>query len=256
MKLIDLTGQKFGKLTVISRATDKKYNNPHWICSCSCGNIDNIIVSGNNLRQGRVKSCGCLRRELTVVHNKNMDDSIRCKKRKTNIYDLTNEYGIGHLDDDEIFLFDLEDYEIISKYYWVIKYGNNGKYKRVVTCCKLNGKKYKNLSMHQLLTGKKNIDHINRNPLDNRKCNFREATYQENSQNRSKQSNNTSGIIGVLFRNDTSKWVARINIDKKQTTIYYGGSFEEAVKSRLQAEKKYYGEFAPQKHLYEEYGII
>ena len=143
MKLIDLTGQKFGKLTVISRATDKKYNNPHWICSCSCGNIDNIIVSGNNLRQGRVKSCGCLRRELTVVHNKNMDDSIRCKKRKTNIYDLTNEYGIGHLDDDEIFLFDLEDYEIISKYYWVIKYGNNGKYKRVVTCCKLNGKSTK-----------------------------------------------------------------------------------------------------------------
>ena len=56
-RLIDLTGQKFGKLTVIKRAESDKIK-PVWECLCDCGNIKNI--NGNDLRQGVTKSCGCL----------------------------------------------------------------------------------------------------------------------------------------------------------------------------------------------------
>jgi hypothetical protein len=57
----DLTGQKFGKLTVIKLHHIKKYkdkNSYYWFCECECGNTK--IVSSSNLKSGGVKSCGCL----------------------------------------------------------------------------------------------------------------------------------------------------------------------------------------------------
>lgn len=58
MKFIDLIGRKFGLLTVIKK-TDKKCNGKIvWECLCDCGNI--VEVTGNHLRSGSVKSCGCI----------------------------------------------------------------------------------------------------------------------------------------------------------------------------------------------------
>ena len=59
-KLIDLTSQTFGKLTVIEK-TDKKSSNGHiiWKCKCECGN--ETEVTGDHLKSGHTKSCGCLR---------------------------------------------------------------------------------------------------------------------------------------------------------------------------------------------------
>lgn len=68
--LIDLTGRKFGKLTVIRRAikeeiSDKKCSNAviYWVCQCDCGN--ETIVQGSALKSDRTKSCGCLSAEST-----------------------------------------------------------------------------------------------------------------------------------------------------------------------------------------------
>ena len=65
MKLIDLTGQTFGNLTVIERDWEyqkkNNYEKPYWKCQCSCGNI--ISVLGKSLREGRTVSCGCLAKE-------------------------------------------------------------------------------------------------------------------------------------------------------------------------------------------------
>ena len=59
-KLVDLTGKKFGFLTVIQRAqTNTKSGHAQWECECDCGNA-NIIVSGSHLRSGHTQSCGCL----------------------------------------------------------------------------------------------------------------------------------------------------------------------------------------------------
>lgn len=58
MKLIDLTGQKFGLLTVIKK-TDKKCSGKIvWECLCDCGNM--VEATGTHLRSGSVKSCGCI----------------------------------------------------------------------------------------------------------------------------------------------------------------------------------------------------
>lgn len=66
-KFIDLTGQKFNRLTVV------KYHGKigaakaiAWVCSCDCGKA--LIVSSASLKSGKQKSCGCLRKEFKVVH--------------------------------------------------------------------------------------------------------------------------------------------------------------------------------------------
>ena len=63
-KLIDLTGQRFGRLTVIERAKNEG-GYPTWRCECDCGK--NLIVRGNHLRNGETRSCGCLYHE-TFTH--------------------------------------------------------------------------------------------------------------------------------------------------------------------------------------------
>lgn len=67
-KLIDLTGQRFGKLTVLERAEDHVSPNgrryPMWRCICDCGN--ETVVNGQSLRRGETKSCGCSRFIRTI----------------------------------------------------------------------------------------------------------------------------------------------------------------------------------------------
>lgn len=67
-KLIDLTGQVFGKLTVIERAEDLYGTQTAWYCKCECGM--HTVMSSASLRGGLVKSCGCGRghwRSLIVL---------------------------------------------------------------------------------------------------------------------------------------------------------------------------------------------
>lgn len=61
-KFIDLTGKKFGMLTVIKRAENNKAGGTVWLCKCDCGN-EREVVRGN-LKSGNTKSCGCYKRTL------------------------------------------------------------------------------------------------------------------------------------------------------------------------------------------------
>lgn len=63
-KRIDLTGQRFGRLVVseIAQRTHQKHYGTMWLCQCDCGN--SAVVSANNLKLGRQRSCGCLKREM------------------------------------------------------------------------------------------------------------------------------------------------------------------------------------------------
>ena len=71
-KLIDMTGEKFGRLTVLERVYDKeREDNQHttfWKCRCECGNY--IIASRNHLKDGHIRSCGCLHDENACIVNK------------------------------------------------------------------------------------------------------------------------------------------------------------------------------------------
>lgn len=61
-KCIDLTGKKFGRLTVIKRVTNENNGKLRWLCMCECGNEKQI--RGGRLTSGATKSCGCLMREV------------------------------------------------------------------------------------------------------------------------------------------------------------------------------------------------
>lgn len=61
-KLIDLTGEKFGRLYVIKRIGSTYYHQPLWLCKCECGN--ETVLCGQALRSGHTQSCGCYNKEI------------------------------------------------------------------------------------------------------------------------------------------------------------------------------------------------
>ena len=72
-RLIDLTGQRFGRLVVVEWAGSDKNGSAIWSCQCDCGNI--VTVRGGHLKSSAVQSCGCLKREhLKSVGESNLID--------------------------------------------------------------------------------------------------------------------------------------------------------------------------------------
>jgi hypothetical protein len=73
MKLNDLTGKIYGKLTVVERIGSRRYPNgrsePVYLCKCDCGTFTNVIAG--NLRTGHTTSCGCVQSEIRrITHTK------------------------------------------------------------------------------------------------------------------------------------------------------------------------------------------
>ena len=66
-KLIDLTGQKFGRLTVTNRSNRPNPKVVYWDCVCECGNKTTVVSA--DLRSGHIKSCGCYNRDLVTARN-------------------------------------------------------------------------------------------------------------------------------------------------------------------------------------------
>lgn len=66
-RLIDLTGKRFGRLTVVERVPDLKPGRPRWLCICDCGN--SAIVDSTSLNSGHTASCGCLRSDFITITN-------------------------------------------------------------------------------------------------------------------------------------------------------------------------------------------
>lgn len=62
VRLIDLTGKRFGRLMVQSKADSSKGGQTRWVCLCDCGNSKTIV--GMSLTRGATQSCGCIHREL------------------------------------------------------------------------------------------------------------------------------------------------------------------------------------------------
>jgi len=237
---LDATGMRFGRLVVLKYGGKSNAGLSTWICQCDCGNTTEPIQIGN-LTNGHTQSCGC------YLADRNFEI-----RKKYNAYDLSGKFGVGYTFKGEEFYFDLEDYDLIKNYCWSLKPDG------AVVC--------DHLKMHRLVLGildnpEIRPDHKNRNRQDNRKENLRPATFSQNAANRSLQPNNTTGIVGVYKAKskgypDYKKWKAKIENEK---IVYELGTFEtfdEAVVARLTAEKEIFGEFAPQKHLYEQYNII
>ena len=93
------------------------------------------------------------------------------------------------------------------------------------------------------------VDHINRNPLDNRKSNLRICSYQENSFNKSIRVDNTSGIPGVSFHKINKKWRAKIKYNNLTIHLGYFEDINEALINRRVAEEILFGEYSPNEKL-------
>lgn len=231
--LKDLTNQRFGRLVVVERAEDyvqsSGHKSPQWLCKCDCGK-EVIILGGSLTRKNHnTKSCGCIQREKVI---KNL--------KKYNTYDLSGEYGIGYTSKGEEFYFDLEDYDLIKDYCWYID--SHG---YVIA----GYSHYDSIKMHRLITDCPDgltVDHIHgvSSRHDNRKLNLRVATIQENSMNCKISKNNTSGVTGVHFNKNINKWIARIGYRNKRINLGSFDNFEDAVKTRKEAEDRYFGEFS------------
>ena len=78
-KIKDLTGKRFGRLTVIELAGIDSKSRARWLCKCDCGNIKDVL--SGSLTSGNVKSCGCYRKELIGAQG---------TKRKKNLVFIKN----------------------------------------------------------------------------------------------------------------------------------------------------------------------
>lgn len=133
-------------------------------------------------------------------------------------------------------LVDIEDLSEIRKHKWQLHLSGY-----VFTRIQ-EGDKRKHVSLHRKVFKKKLlasevIDHVNRNPLDNRKSNLRSASRSQNKMN-------TEKILCIFFNQEKRRWKTTISVEGRRI---YLGSFKErnaALKARRDAERKYFGEFA------------
>lgn len=100
--------------------------------------------------------------------------------------------------------------------------------------------------LHRLLmnaAGDAEVDHVNGDGLDNRRCNLRLATHAENGRNRRLAVNNTSGYRGVTWRKKEQKWSAKIRHDRRTHWLGLFDSPELAAAEYQKAAERLFGEF-------------
>lgn len=213
----DLTGQRFGKLTVVKQAGRDPRGNVLWMCRCDCGKQH--ITRGYSLQSGNVTSC------------------TKCP----NQYILEEGRVRGVLNNGEEFLFDSEDYEDVSQHVW----SSDASDGYAVT--RINGKV---LSLHRFILAhyqeleELEVDHINREKLDCRKSNLRTCERRQNNYNQGRRKNNTSGYKGVSWNTQASKWQCQIQHNKKNQHLGFYETKEQAALAYNKKATELFGEFA------------
>jgi hypothetical protein len=149
------------------------------------------------------------------------------------------------LNKGQVALVDDSDFEWLNAFTWTAQPSwKNGTF----YAAGRSGPNATKILMHREVMGARpgdpHIDHINRNPLDNRRENLRYATSANNNANKGVMKTNTSGYKGVSFYKDRQMFVAQIKVNYKSIKI---GSFKtaiEAAKAYNEAAKRLFGEFA------------
>jgi len=129
---------------------------------------------------------------------------------------------------------DVEDYEELNKYSWFLSRGY-----AMRSAWLKETKSLKTVSMHATINNTPKgllTDHINRDKLDNRRCNLRTVTASQNGLNRKLNVDNNSGYTGVYFEARSGRWCARIKANKVQKHLGTFDTLTEAVVCRMKFE--------------------
>ena len=158
------------------------------------------------------------------------------------------EKGIFTFVDDDVF-------ELLRKIRWSVRKRQGRRYGYdAIHDSRIRGTpKHFFINMARLITNAPphlQVDHINRNPLDNCRENLRLVTNSQNQMNSKLSSNNKSGFKGVYYQYNTNpgakskRWRAFIQIEEKKSHIGYFRTPEEAARAYDAAAINHYGEYA------------
>lgn len=167
-----------------------------------------------------------------------------------------NEYELVQIDDKPCYLIwcfsskgkitgriiiDEQDFSICRQFRWHIeKYQNRT---MQYGAAMFNGKV---LRIHRLIMrapAQMQVDHINHDGLDNRRCNLRVCSNRDNNCNKDFTSSPYASKLGTGIRYYKGRYYARIMVYKKEISLGGYATLEEAKAARAQAERKYFGKF-------------
>jgi len=152
--------------------------------------------------------------------------------------------AVINLTQGKFVIVDEEDFELLNQWKWclgkkcVVRHEQKSEYGSNIR---------KMVKMHRFImkvNGNEFIYHINRNPLDNRKCNLRIATNSQNQANSKLCKMNTTGYRGIVKYNQKKAWAAQIYIKGKRIFKGMFQTKEEAALKYNELAKTYFGEFA------------
>lgn len=140
---------------------------------------------------------------------------------------------------------DDEDYDALIGYRWSFANG----YARRTIYARGQGRIRKGASeiMHRVIMNAPRgmeVDHINRNRLDNRRCNLRLVTHTQNAWNRGGLGRNQSSQYAGVQKTTNGRWLARIMVNGTHIGLGTFGSEIEAARAYDNAARKYRGEYA------------
>lgn len=212
-KLIDLTGQTFGRLTVIERSGTGNTGQAQWKCLCECGK--ETIVLGDNLRRGKQVSCGCYHSEIMFKHGATVGE------KKTQEYVIWCEMKRRCTDNN-------------AEYYK--DYGGRG-----IKVCERWTNSFENFfeDMGKRPSKRHSIDRIY-NDGDYEPGNCRWATQSQQSINSRIRSTNKSGYKGITWEARRNSWLAKITINYKSIHLGNFKNLEDAIDARIKAELRYH----------------
>lgn len=191
-KFIDLTGQVFGRLTVVEQGVKNRHGNIMWRCVCECGN--KTLTSTADLKSGSSRSCGCLRKQRTaeVKTKHGLSGTALYGAWKNAINRTTNP----------------------RNKYWK-DYGGRG-----ITVCDEWKKDYMNFHVDMSESWARGL-WLDREDVNGNYCkeNCRWVTPPMQGHNKRKETGCSSAYIGLYFNKERGKFQAQIKIGGKQVCL-------------------------------------